>query len=70
MNSDALFQLGVGPAVLEASQTEDRSSVQPERDRIRMRVERMDERTILHGSTSRLVGRLRGNSTKALGVPA
>ena len=62
MRSDALFQLGMGPVELDATQTEDFSSPRPVRAGI------VDFRKSAVRPCARK--RLRGNSTKALLPPA
>lgn len=58
MKSDALFQLGMGPVVLDATQTEELSSLRPG----------MARNAGLHGSAGqpRVADRRKGNSAKAL----
>jgi len=58
MSSDALFQLGMGPVELDATQTEDLSSLRSMRAR---NANFRGSAAMLH-----LIGRLRGNSAKAL----
>lgn len=72
MKSDALFQLGMGPAVRDSTQTEDISRVRAPMTRD------AGFRAPFHGMppfparvfAPRLAGRLRGNSAKALIGPA
>ena len=67
MSSDALFQLGMGPVELDATQTEDHKSLWPERARgIGFRSQLAGAAFVVRAAIPRFAGRLRGNSAKAL----
>jgi len=66
MNSDALFQLGMGPVELDATQTEDHRSLWPERACGAV----FRSHLAVGTATPRHFVRLRGNSAKALIGPA
>ena len=71
MSSDALFQLGMGPVELDATQTEDHRSLRPKRTRgISFRSHLAGAASAVRAVMPRLVVRLRGNSAKALIGPA
>jgi hypothetical protein len=67
MSSDALFQLGMGPVELDATQTEDHKSLRPERARgFPFRSHVASAAFAMRAAMPRLFIRLRGNSAKAL----
>lgn len=71
MNSDALFQLGMGPVELDATQTEDHKSLWPERAHgVAFRSHAAGAACAAGAAMQRLLVRLRGNSAKALIGPA
>jgi hypothetical protein len=71
MSSDALFQLGMGPVELDATQTEDHKSPRPERTRgIPFRLRVAGAASAVRAVMPCLFTRLRGNSAKALVGPA
>ena len=71
MSSDALFQLGMGPVELDATQTEDHKSLWPERARGAVFRSHLAGAAFAVGAAMpRLFVRLRGNSAKALIGPA
>ena len=66
MSSDALFQLGMGPVELDATQTEDHKSLWPERACGAV----FRSHLAVGAAAPRHFVRLRGNSAKALIGPA
>jgi hypothetical protein len=66
MSSDALFQLGMGPVELDATQTEDHKSLWPERARGIGFRSQLAGAVFAVRAVPRSSSRLRGNSAKAL----
>lgn len=66
MMCDALFQLGMGPVVLEATQTEEPTSMRPHMGRDASLRDTVAGVTPFARTLSRAPIRTRGNSAKAL----